>query len=214
MQREVPSPVWTELGISGQDTKRRFLAMSRLLVWVAALFALVCVPCSLSALDGAGTATTAELEKAVAGYYEALSHQTRDPSSAPWGVTQFNLANALVALGERESGSGHLEQALNAYAEAMVVFDRKRAPMQWAVAKNNLGNALVLLGTRQNGVARLEEAIAAFREALSERTPDRVPLDWAATQTTDPAAGTNQLGCHPNRPRSGSFDDRRTIETP
>ncbi len=97
-------------------------------------------------------------------------------------MTQNNLGTALVALGERESGTARLEQAVAAYDEALKERTRERVPLQWATTQNNRGNALLTLGERESGTARLEQAVAAFDEALKERTRERVPLDWATTQ--------------------------------
>ncbi len=92
-----------------------------------------------------------------------------------------NLGNALLTLGERESGTARLEQAVAAYRAALQERTRERVPLQWATTQNNLGTALRTLGARASGAARLEEAVAAYRDALQERTRERVPLDWAVS---------------------------------
>jgi tetratricopeptide (TPR) repeat protein len=98
------------------------------------------------------------------------------------GTAHRNLGNALVTLGERESGTARLEEAVAAYREALKVLTRGRRPLQWAKAQNNLGTALTSVGERQNGTARLEEAVLACRDALKELTRECAPLDWARTQ--------------------------------
>jgi tetratricopeptide (TPR) repeat protein len=92
------------------------------------------------------------------------------------------LGNALVTLGERESGTARLEQAVNAYRDALREHTRERRPLDWAMTQNNLGSALATLGEHESGTARLEQAVSAYRDALQERTRERVPLDWAGTQ--------------------------------
>ena len=92
------------------------------------------------------------------------------------------LGNALVTLGERESGTERLEQAVQAYRAALEVRTRERVPLDWATTQNNLGTALARLG-RESGTERLEQAAQTYRAALEVRTRERVPLDWAATQT-------------------------------
>jgi tetratricopeptide (TPR) repeat protein len=96
-----------------------------------------------------------------------------------WAATQNNLGNALLSLGERESGTARLEAAVAAYHEALKERTRERVPLDWAMTQHNLGAALAILGQRESGTARLEEAVAANHEALKERTRERVPLDWA-----------------------------------
>jgi tetratricopeptide (TPR) repeat protein len=93
----------------------------------------------------------------------------------------MNLGNALVGLGERESGTASLEQAVAAYRAALDEQTRERGPLHWAAMQNNLGTVLTTLGERESGTASLEQAVAAYRAALEERTRDRVPLDWAAS---------------------------------
>src|SRR5690349_23087579 len=87
-----------------------------------------------------------------------------------WAITQINLGNALMRLGEREGGTARLEQAATAYRAALEESTRERVPLQWAVTQTNLGAALRILGERESGTARLEEAVAAFRAALQEYT--------------------------------------------
>jgi tetratricopeptide (TPR) repeat protein len=97
--------------------------------------------------------------------------------------TAGNLrGNALLSLGERESGTERMEEAVLSYRAALEERTRDRVPLDWATTQSNLGCALWSLGGRECGTARLEEAVLAHRAALGERTRDRVPLDWAATQ--------------------------------
>ena len=84
-----------------------------------------------------------------------------------WAKTQNNLGNALLRLGERESGTARLEEAVAAYRAALMECTRERVPLDWAQTQNNLGTALLSLGERESGTARLEEAVAAFRAALT-----------------------------------------------
>jgi tetratricopeptide (TPR) repeat protein len=98
-------------------------------------------------------------------------------------MTQNNLGNALMRLGERESGTARLEEAVEAYRAALQERTRERVPLDWAATQNNLGNALMRLGERESETARLQEAVEAHRATLQERTRERVPLQWAATQT-------------------------------
>ena len=96
----------------------------------------------------------------------------------------MNLGNALVSLGERESGTDKLDEAVAAYREALKERTRARVPLDWAMTQMNLGTALRSLGERESGSGtdKLNEAVAAYREALKEYTRARVPLEWALTQ--------------------------------
>jgi tetratricopeptide (TPR) repeat protein len=116
--------------------------------------------------------------------YRALARAT-DHTTAPreWAMTQNNLGNALLVLGERESETARLEQAIVAFRAALQVWTRDQRPLDWAMAEMNLGHALWVLGDRESGTAQLEEAIGAYRAALQEWTRDRVPLEWAMTET-------------------------------
>jgi tetratricopeptide (TPR) repeat protein len=94
--------------------------------------------------------------------------------------TQTNLGNALLGLGERESGTEKLKEAVAAYRAALEEQTRERVPVDyWAATQSNLGAALAALGERESGTVRFEEAVRAFTAALQERTRERVPLGWA-----------------------------------
>jgi hypothetical protein len=43
-----------------------------------------------------------------------------------WALTQNNLGNAFLTLGQRESGIGHLVEAVKAYRAALVVMAANR----------------------------------------------------------------------------------------
>jgi tetratricopeptide (TPR) repeat protein len=122
------------------------------------------------------------LEAEIARLREALKQNTRERVPLDWAMTQGNLGNALLRLGERESGTTRLTEAVSAYREALQEFTRARMPLQWAQTQMNLGVALATLGERESGTARLAEAVAAYRDALQERTRARAPLEWAMTQ--------------------------------
>jgi hypothetical protein len=58
------------------------------------------------------------LGEAVAAYRAALEERSRDRVPLEWAGTQMNLGNALLALGERESGAAPLDEAVAAYRAA------------------------------------------------------------------------------------------------
>jgi tetratricopeptide (TPR) repeat protein len=122
------------------------------------------------------------LEIAVAAWDRVLAMTDRAQDSRGWAAAQNNLGNALVRLGDRESGTARLHQAVTAFREALKEYTRELTPLEWAMTQNNLANALQSLGERERGTARLDEAVTAYREALKEYTRARAPLDWAMTQ--------------------------------
>ena len=113
---------------------------------------------------------------------DALPLAPRQTVPLQWAMTQMNLGNALLTLGEMESGTARFEDAVTAYQNALEELTRDRVPLQWAMTQMNLGSALSTLAERESGTARLEQAVTAYQNALEERTRDRVPLQWAMTQ--------------------------------
>ena len=95
---------------------------------------------------------------------------------------QMAHGNALVVLGERESGPERLKQALEAYRAALEIRTRERTPLDWAWIQNNRGVALRSLADREGDTERLKQALEAYRAALEIRTRERMPVDWATTQ--------------------------------
>lgn len=112
----------------------------------------------------------------------ALDLVLRDQVPLDWAKTQNRLGNALLTLGQRESGTARLDEAVAAYQAALEEQTRDRVPLDWAKTQNNLGNALLALGQRESRTARIVEAVAAYRAALEEYTRERAPLDWAMIQ--------------------------------
>jgi len=63
-----------------------------------------------------------------------------------WAMTQNNRGNALLGLGERESGTARLEQAVAAYDAALKELTQGRVPLQWATVQMNRGTAVFEAG--------------------------------------------------------------------
>jgi tetratricopeptide (TPR) repeat protein len=108
------------------------------------------------------------LNRAIELHREALELAPRERVPLDWAMTQSSLGNALLTLGERESGTARLEEAVTAYRAALEERTRDRVPLDWATTQSNLGIALSTLGERESGTARLNEAVAAYRAALEE----------------------------------------------
>jgi hypothetical protein len=64
-------------------------------------------------------------------------------------VTQYNLGNALVRLGEREEGTAWLEQAVAACRAALEVFRKADASRNIGIAERSLARAEALLTERR-----------------------------------------------------------------
>ncbi len=114
----------------------------------------------------------AGFEQAVAAYHEALKEFTRERAALRWAQTQYNLANASSAWGERESGTARLEQAVAAYDEALKVYTPELMPLLSARITGKQGDALTLLAERlgdstraQTAVHQISLAVAILREA-------------------------------------------------
>jgi tetratricopeptide (TPR) repeat protein len=122
------------------------------------------------------------LVEAIASYRAVLLLVPRSEWPLQWAATQNSLGNALMILGERETGTARLEEAVGAFREALIEWTRVRQPLAWAATQGNLGNALTRLGERESGTARFEEAVAAYREAMRATIRAWAPLNWATTQ--------------------------------
>lgn len=59
-----------------------------------------------------------------------------------WAWTEFNLADALVALSKRDGEVVHLKQAIDAYHDALTVSSKDVLPDLYAKAQDNLKIAL------------------------------------------------------------------------
>jgi ATP-dependent Clp protease adapter protein ClpS/tetratricopeptide (TPR) repeat protein len=125
--------------------------------------------------------STARLEEAVAACRVTLGQKSRVLAPREWARAQYDLGNALIALGMREADTARLEEAVAAYHAALEEYNREHTPLEWANARCNLGHALIGIDGYGSGTARLEEAVTAYRAALMEGP--RLPLSqWANTQ--------------------------------
>ena len=69
--------------------------------------------------------------------------------SLNWAMTQNNLGNALLALGQRESGTARLDEAVGAYREALKELTLAQADHYQAGVKGNLERAEKTLAARR-----------------------------------------------------------------
>jgi tetratricopeptide (TPR) repeat protein len=99
-------------------------------------------------------------------YKLALRTADRDRVPLDWATTQTNLGNALLMLGERESGTGRLEEAVAAFRAALEERTRDRVPLDWAASTGNQGIALMLLAKRLGDASRAHSAIGQIEVAF------------------------------------------------
>jgi len=123
---------------------------------------------------------TANLERAIACFEEALRVWTPGTDPLKYAATQYNLGTAYGNLptGDR---AANLERAIRCYQEALRFRTPEAAPLDYAMTQNNLGFAYTELPIGDRA-ANLERAIACFQEALHFYTPETAPLDYAGTQ--------------------------------
>ena len=76
-----------------------------------------------TARPAAANSRTEAAKRAVTAYREALQERTREQVPLDWAMTQYNLGNALGALGERERRTARLEEAATAFDACLTVMD-------------------------------------------------------------------------------------------
>ena len=116
----------------------------------------------------------AALEKAVSLGQETL--RLTSPSRYDRAATQNNLANAFLALGQREAGTARLELAVGAYRAALEEYANERAALDEAIAADKRSVAQKD-PERDGGEARVQDALAAVKLEFHERRRDR----WRST---------------------------------
>jgi hypothetical protein len=79
----------------------------------------------------------------------------------------MNLGNALLRLGERESGTARIEEAVAAYRESLQERTRERVPLQWATSTGNLGVALMQLAERRGDAEMAKLAVQQVAAAFT-----------------------------------------------
>jgi tetratricopeptide (TPR) repeat protein len=112
------------------------------------------------------------LKEAVAAFRAALPKLTPERARDS-AITQINLGNTLMSLGEREGGTAYFGEAVSAYRAALNEQARYQSLLDWATTQMKLGNALTRLGTEltrlgesENGAAKLKEALNAYNAGL------------------------------------------------
>ena len=120
---------------------------------------------------------------AVAGYQHLIATDwKKDREPQLWAMTQNDLGNTLLEIGEQTGDINRLNQAVEALTKALEVRTRDEMPADWAMTQNNLGGTLNSIGRQTGDVNRLNQAAEAYTKALEVRTRDEMPAAWAATQ--------------------------------
>jgi hypothetical protein len=124
----------------------------------------------------------AALEAALAEEQAALGGFARALYPHDWAFTQFNIMQALDALGDRERNPKRYDEALLIAGRILEVHSRRAAPVPWA--RTRLAMARV---SRSQGVLRedntgLAAASQTVDEALSALSPATSPRAWIEAQ--------------------------------
>lgn len=90
----------------------------------------------------------------------------QSPNQTDWAKAQFELGQALVADGQRRSGTRELKEAVLAFRAAAGEWSRENAPLKWATVQFELGRTLALLSRRSGDTSFRQESIAALGSAL------------------------------------------------
>ena len=119
---------------------------------------------------------------AVAGYQHLIATDwKKDREPQLWAMTQNDLGNTLLEIGEQTGDINRLNQAVEALTKALEVRTRDEMPADWAMTQNNLGGTLNSFGQQTGDVNRLNQAVEAFTKALEVRTRDEMPRKFART---------------------------------
>ena len=74
---------------------------------------------------------------------------TRERVPLQWAMTQMNLGNALLRLGERESGTACLDEAVVAYDGALEIISASRSDYYETICRSNRARTLALIENRR-----------------------------------------------------------------
>ncbi|WP_374562206.1 tetratricopeptide repeat protein [Ideonella sp.] len=94
----------------------------------------------------------------------------------------FDLGNALMKLGSRESDIARLEEAVQTLRSSLRIGAGHLNQTKRAAIKNSLGLALRTLGERESTTDKLEESAVILREALLMWEAERIPEERSITQ--------------------------------
>ena len=128
-------------------------------------------------LQGERVLETAEVERAIALYRDALSV---DGAVAKEQATTFsNLGIALNTLAARRNDAGLYAEAEQAFGAALAKRDRTTDSFGWALDTLNAANLDIALADRNGDVGRYKQAEAKLIAALAILDPRTNRIEWA-----------------------------------
>jgi hypothetical protein len=87
------------------------------------------------------------LEAKLAQFRAKLEKVSRETAPAEWGRLQFEIGDALIALGQRERSPARLE-AVSAFDDGLTVWSEEKAPQMRKTALDNRAQAQAMLDAR------------------------------------------------------------------
>lgn len=132
--------------------------------------------------QGIATGETGVLTEAHAAYSQTVRLAADGSSPKGLALASIGLANTLVQLAGRESGTARFKDAAAAYRKALQVLSRADEPRLWAGTQLRLGRALATAAEREGATDLMREAAQAYREAAGEIQAASAPGDHAAAQ--------------------------------
>jgi tetratricopeptide (TPR) repeat protein len=130
----------------------------------------------------------AHLVEAVSLFHDALSRLdalepgARAELSRFRGSLNYNLAGALVALGQRQGKTAHFRRAAEACETALKVQSPSDSPLAWAETKRTLAAAQCALAAQERSPAGYQAAAQTYRDALKKMRQGRAPERWVELQ--------------------------------
>ena len=120
------------------------------------------------------------IERAIAGYEQALQVMTRQAMPVEWAQTMMNLA---IAYSDRIRGdkAENIERAIAGYEQALQVMTRQAMPVEWATTMMNLATAYSDR-IRGDKAENIERAIAGYEQALQVMTRQAMPVEYLQVQ--------------------------------
>lgn len=126
-------------------------------------------------LGGAPT----RLDQALACYRSAVASVSPATSPVGWALSQNHLADALLAIDERDKSAESLQEAADTYRAVVDSLGRADHPMDWALAHIRLGQVLYRLGVREGRASHFRASAASYEQALTVYTREAMPGRWA-----------------------------------
>lgn len=119
------------------------------------------------------------LDQALACYRAAVASVPPATSPVGWALSQNHLADALLAIDDRDKSAEALQEAADTYRMVVDSLGRAQYPMDWALAHIRLGQVLYRLGVREGRASHFRTSAASYEQALTVYTREAMPGRWA-----------------------------------